>query len=131
MKPQFVLACILAVACLVSQKALALPPDLTTSWEAREYVRAIAENVHETAVAILSVPPEQQTFENTLQPWDRLSEQLFQDYDTLHELVEARISSSTAAAEAFEDLHTFLIEITQNPQLCQKLVQCAQRSVER
>ncbi len=136
MKSQFVLTCILGSAIFTSQVApvvalesssLNQPASLTTSIEVQEYVRNVAENVYKTAEAILSIPPEDQSFENTLKPWNELSARLSQDFKILNVLAESHSSCSSAAFQALEDLDGFLTKITQNPQLHRAFHSCCHR----
>lgn len=74
MKPQFSLICILGSVIFLSQLASGISiaaetqKSLTISREVEEYASSIAENIRKTVVAILGVPSDKQTFENTLRP---------------------------------------------------------------
>jgi hypothetical protein len=124
MKPQFSLTCILGSSILFSQLAsgisVASEPQvfLTTDKEVQEYTNGIAENIRKTAEAILSIPHDQQTFENTLRPWNRLATQLTKDFNTLDVLGKLDSPSITIASQVSADLQDYLLEVTQNLDLC-------------
>ena len=130
MKPQFSLTCILGSAIFFSQLASAASitaepqVSLMTSKEISEYASGIAENIRKTAIAILCVPPGEQTFENTLRPWNRLSAQLAQDFNTLDALGKLDSPSDILASRISDNLHAYLLEVTQNPEFQQTLINC-------
>jgi hypothetical protein len=130
MKSQFGLTCILRSAFLISQLTLnvfvsAEPKVLINSTAIEERAIAIAENINKTAIAILSISSEEQTFENTLRPWNRLSAQLAQDFDALDALSNPDFSDSVTASQASDQLHAHLLEVTQNPEFNQILMNCS------
>lgn len=131
MKPQLSLICILGSAIFTSQLtsgvSFAAEPrvSMTTSREIEEYASDIEENIRTTAIAILCVPPDKQTFENILRPWNRLSAELAQDFNALDALGKLNSPSSVIASQISDDLHAYLLEVTQNPELHQILTNCS------
>ena len=131
MKLQFSRACILGSAFLISQLTLSISvaaeprASFTTSREMEKYAIDIVEKINKTALIILSTPPDQQTFENTLRPWNRLSAQLAQDLDVLDALSKVDVSSSVTASQLYDELHAYLFEVAQNSELRQTLINCS------
>jgi hypothetical protein len=128
MKPQFSLTCVLGSAIFLSKLTLGdsvaaeQRVSLKTSGEVEECARGIAENIRKTAEAILCIPLEQQAFENTLRPWNRLSAQLSQDFNVFDALSKLDSSSSIIASQISDDLKAYLLEVTQNLDLRQTLM---------
>ena len=136
MKSQFMLTCILGSAVFISPTTLGRALEVMTSqqrfslaspMEVQEYVREIVKHINQTAEKILSIPSDLQTFENTLRPWNRLSAELISNFNHLNALAEEPSFSSTAVLEFIEDLHAFLMEVSQNSQLYGALVSCSQK----
>jgi hypothetical protein len=131
MKPRFNLTCILGSAVLISQLTLSVAvaaepgASFTTSGEIEKYAIDTVEKIRKTALTILSISSDQQTFENTLRPWSRLSAQLSQDLDALNELSKLDFPFSTTASQVSDGLHAYLLEVDQNPELRQTLMNCA------
>jgi endonuclease/exonuclease/phosphatase family metal-dependent hydrolase len=134
MKSRFILNCMLGSAVFITQLASGIAvaaserqSSLISSSEIQEYASDVAENIRKRAEAILSVPFDQQTFENTLKPWNRLSAQLFQDFNTLDALAKPSLPSIAAASQALDELYAYLLKITQDPQLYQALMGCSHK----
>lgn len=131
MRSQFSITCILRSAIFISPLILsssaAAEPGIffTASEEVEKHATDLVENIHNIAVNILSVPPEEQTFENTLKPWNRLSAELSQGLDALNALSNLDLSSSATAVEVYNKLQAYLLEVTQNPELRQALINCS------
>lgn len=131
MRSQFSLTCILGSAVFISQLALnvsvAAEPraSFATSTEIEKYAIDTVENIRKTAFTILSTPPNEQTFENILRPWNRLSAQLSQDLDALHALSRLDVPSSETAAQVADGLQAYLLQVDQNPELRQTLIDCS------
>ncbi len=88
-----------------------------------QYAQDAVDNIQKTAAAILDVPVEEQTFENTLRPWIRLSEKLVQKFDELSELDQQK------ASQISDYVHEYLAEVARNPELHQALMNCSVNGV--
>jgi hypothetical protein len=131
MRSLFSLFCILESAIFISLPASGIAVSteplifLTTSIEAQEYASNIAKTIHNTVNAILRVPSDQQTFENILQPWNQLFAQLPQDFEALGTFGKRDPSSHIIVSQTLDDLHAYWLEVTQDPELCQALINCS------
>ena len=106
MKSQLNLACIFGSLVLTSH----LAAESQFTLVAEEY----ADNICRTANAILSVPEGQQTFENTLRPWNRLSAQL-----------KAELPPNETASQMLNDVRAYLLEVSRDPELHQAMMSCS------
>lgn len=114
MRSQCSLACILWSAVALSQ----LVPQVVVAATALSMtVSEDAEAIRQAAEAIMSMPPEHRTFENTLRPWSDVSANLLRDFQT----------SDDAACQAFGSLCAFWLEVSQDLQFQQALVDCSRR----
>ncbi len=96
--------------------------DPSKEIEAQAY--SLTEQIQTTASSILSIPTNNQTFENTIRPWSRLSAQLKQDLKTLN---EQRDSSSpiSGSNEIFSNsLHGYILAAAHDPELQHALLNC-------
>ena len=131
MKLQFSLTYILRLAFLIFHLTLSVSVaaeprvSCSTSGEMENYAIDIVEKINKTALTILSTPLDQQTFENILRPWNRLSAQLAQDLDVLDALSKMDAPSSATASQIYDELHAYLFEVNQNPELRQTLINCS------
>ncbi|MBI3236923.1 MAG: endonuclease/exonuclease/phosphatase family protein [Chlamydiales bacterium] len=131
MRSQFTFTRVLGSAIFISQLALnasvAEEPraSFATSREIERYAVDTIEKIHRTAVDILSTPSGEQTFENTLRPWNRLSAQLSQDLDALNALSRLDVPSSETAAQVADGLQAYLWEVDQSLELHQTLIDCS------
>lgn len=129
MRSQF--ARILGSAIFISQLTLNASAreesrdSFATSREIEEYATDTVDNIRRVASAILSTPPDEQTFENTLRPWNRLSAQLSQDLEALNELSRLDVPSSETAAQVADGLQAYLWEVDQSLELRQTLIDCS------
>lgn len=129
MRSQF--ARILGSAIFISQLTLnasareELRVSFATSREIEEYATDTVENIRRVACTILSTPSDEQTFENTLRPWNRLSAQLSQDLDDLHALSRLDVPSRETAAQVADGLQAYLWEVDQSLELSQALIDCS------
>jgi len=114
MKSQFSVACILGSAIFISQLPLSVSVSaepkvsFTTSREVEKYAIDIVENINKTALTILSIPSDQQTFENTLRPWNQLSAQLSQDLDALSKI---DFPSDATSSQVYDELNAYWFEV--------------------
>lgn len=106
------------------------PPEPLTSQEIQEYAASTAERVHHVAQSILAISSEEETYENTLSPWNRLTVQVLQDLDTLQSLAESDAPCNETAAQSLEDLDGFLSQTLNSAYLHQKLAQYAQKLIQ-
>jgi hypothetical protein len=118
MKSQMNLACIFGSLLLTSH----LAAESQFSLMAEEYV----DNICRTANAIVNVPEGQQTFENTLRPWDRLSAKLKADSCA----AEAQLPPNETASQMLNDLRAYLAEVSRDPELHQAMMSCSSSVVQ-
>lgn len=137
MKSESALRLVLGSVAFISQLAsgivVAAPEPqslLMTSKEVWEYANDVAENIRKTAESILSVPSDEQTFENTLRPWNRLSAQFSRNLRMLHTLEQSNSPLGIAASEASDNLRRFLLEFSQNSYFYQALMSCSQKTAQ-
>ena len=117
---KFILQCVLSVAFFVSQIS-AMPHQ-----EVEAYVQSIKEHIQETNEAILAIPFDQQTFENTLKPWIQLLGQIHRSFNALHAFIQS--NPSKEASHPIEDLLEFFLNAVQdNPNLYQALANCSEK----
>src|ERR1700688_3550976 len=135
MKSQSALNLVLGSVAFISQLAsgiaiAAFEPQspLMTSREVWEYANDVAENIRKTAESILSIPSDEQTFENTLKPWNRLSAQFSRNLRMLHALEQSYSPLGITASEVSDNLRQFLLEFTQNSHFYQALMNCSQKT---
>lgn len=129
MKSQLILACILSsIAVILPLQGRALETgsfqqdlSFTSPLEIQKYAREITQNAYQMIEKILSIPSDQQTFENTLRPWNQLKGDLASSFKQLNELAEGS-SLSVAASQAMQDLRVFLMEISQDAELHDALI---------
>ncbi|MGE5196267.1 MAG: endonuclease/exonuclease/phosphatase family protein [Anaerolineae bacterium] len=100
--------------------------SFTSPLEIQEYTREITQNVYQIIEKILSIPADQQTFENTLRPWNRLKGDLASSFNQLNALAEGSFFSSVAH-QAIEDFRMVFTEISQDNQLYEALIVCSQK----
>jgi hypothetical protein len=116
MKSQMNLACIFGSLLLTSH----LAAESQFSLMAEEYV----DNICRTANAIVNVPEGQQTFENTLRPWNRLSAKLKADSCA----AEAQLPPNETASQMLNDLRAYLLEVSRDPELHQAMMSVVQNA---
>lgn len=132
MKTQFMLSCILGFVIFISSSGHSTensPSNIPYSLEDLEPSTDVITEVHETLDAILSMPQDLQTFENTLQPWLRLSTKINTYYDLLHSLAGEPSIENTAALNTLHDLRNIFIDISQNYHLKKVLSSCAKKTI--
>jgi hypothetical protein len=101
-----------------------------SAWEMQEYVCDIAHSAYKTVDSILSLPPDEQTFDNTLKPWDQLISQLSRTFNTLNELVESQAPLASLAFRSLKDLSQLASDIHQNRVLCQTLLSSSEKALK-
>lgn len=132
MRSQFSLCGILGSVIFISQLTLNASAieeqnvSFATSREIENYGIDTVEKIRSTALTILSIPSDKQTLENTLRPWNQLSMQLSQDLEALNALSKLDVSISKTAYQVYDGLQSYLLEVTQNPELWQMLINCSQ-----
>lgn len=89
--------------------------------EIQEYVVATAARVNQVAQAILAIPYEEHTYENTLRTWNQLTIQLSQEINELQ---------FHADAQSVDELNAFLSQILDFPYLHQTLEVCAEKLLQ-
>ncbi len=107
----------LSVSLLAHEKGF-----LINSIEIEEYTAAIVTSIDATAIAILSIPNKQHTFDNTLKPWNRLCAQLSQTLDVLQEL---EVRYGEVASQRAEELYAYFMEIMQSHDLHEIFMNCS------
>ena len=86
-----------------------LSPQVEGLREIQEYVTEVKELAYKTAEAILSIPANAQTFDNTLRPWNRLSSKIARGINRLQE--KAKVSYSSSATSSYlTDLYFLSLE---------------------
>lgn len=134
MKSRLILVCIFSSVALISpmlgsslEKASSQQEfSFTSLLEIQECSREIAQNGYRMIEKILPIPSDQQTFENTLRPWNQLKEDLTSSLKQLNEFAE-RASLSVNAIQTMQDLREFLMEISQDGGLHEALIGCCQK----
>lgn len=106
---------------------------LEEPWSAQliqEYAEQSANTICEVVETILSIPAEEQTFENTLESWDQLETKLSISYHVLHHFADSNSSLSHAATHAKEDLNGLFSEVLAYPPLKKHLFVFSQRYLQ-
>jgi hypothetical protein len=130
MRSQFSLSCVLGSAIFISQLTLNIPVEaeqrtsFATSGEIEQYAIDTVEHIRQTALTILTIPSDDQTFENTVEPWNRLCIQLARDLDELDVLSQRDGSFSETVSQVSDGLRAYLLEVARNPELRQAFVNC-------
>ena len=136
MKSRLNLTCILGFAVLVSKVSLAATIEMSPSerptsiHEVQEYTAHIADTISHITESILSILPEQHTFENTLKPWNQLCILLSKNIHTLNNIAESDLISNTTASQALGDLKAFLLQTLNFHDLPRILAACSQKILE-
>lgn len=136
MKSRLNLTCILWFAIFVSKISLATALEMsafeqpTSIHEVQEYTAHIADTISHVAESILSISPEQHTYENTLRPWNQLCVLLSQHIHTLNSIAESDLISNRTASHALGDLKAFLSQTLNFHDLPQILAACSQKILE-
>lgn len=103
-----------------------LSPQIESAWEVQEYVRNVKEDAIKTIDEILAVPNHQQSFENTLRPWNRLTAQISRGINRLKERAES-VSTHSIISQSLSDLYLFSLELSKNTDLVKTLVNCCHK----
>ena len=80
--------------------------------EARYHIEEMQSRVSATLQAILSIPFEEQTEENTIMPWDALCENLCTDIQRWRDVAHSDAVLDPAIVESLEAFHCFMLEST-------------------
>jgi|GEM_PF-3338885 len=132
MKKQFILS-ILGAVISISQAFAVTPEDdfiqSCSTQEVQEYTICIEEKINKAAESILSFSTEEQTFENTIRPWNRLLEELSKNFHTLITIEKMNSHSSPIASQALDYLQTSLVKKLKEDNLYHALLNCSQKIV--
>ena len=132
---QYVIQLSVFIALFASKTIYAaLPPQESsfpeTTWEMREQVCDVGGFIYQTMEDIMSVPVDEQTFENTLGLWFRSSSKLSQTLNMLHKLIEFKSPLASLAHQSSNDLCALSLDAYHNPTLYQILLDCSTKAFD-
>lgn len=94
-----------------------------TQKDVEKYVQYAEQNVQNTINNLVAIPAEEQTFANTMDPWNRLAGDLLVNFSTLTFVTQADLPSKSAAIQAMQKLQSFLfVTLMQNKELSRSLL---------
>ncbi len=97
---------------------------VTNSQELQNSIQAIAKNAFSTIESLLALQSECHSYDNTIKPWRQFLTKLDQDLNRLN-LFKKSQDVDASTCNCIENLYIFLEEVLQNPQLRERLTQCA------
>ncbi|MDR3624559.1 MAG: endonuclease/exonuclease/phosphatase family protein [Chlamydiales bacterium] len=119
MKFLFILFCLFGIT---SQIQATTPEEIETS------LNNIKVAATKTVEFILSTPSDQQTFENSLYLWNKLSSQIYKQFNMLHEATKSNVpEESEMATWALEELRAIALDLSQNDNLSHILLSAAKQ----
>ncbi len=116
---KFILKCLLGITFCLSQISA------TSYKEIENHIHIVQESLKETSKTILTTPPDQQTFENTLKPWIQHLKELPQIFTELSSSLKT--NPSKEVSQTLENFLEFLLKIYQDSELEQALTDCAKK----
>jgi hypothetical protein len=133
MKKQFILSILGAVVSLSQAFANTKEEECFLQsysiQDVQEYTICIEDKINKAAESILSISTEEQTFENTIRPWNRLLEELSKNFHTLITIEKMNSHSSAIASQAVDYLQTSLVKKLKENNLYHALLNCSQKIV--
>jgi hypothetical protein len=94
-----------------------------------EYSVFVSKQITQAAESILSLPSEEQTYENTLGAWNQLYTDLSQHFQMLHIIADSNSPSNETAYLAIKNLNAFLASTQNYPPLYRILEDSALRTL--